>query len=237
VTARESLSANADEGRRGRRFRRRLDRVSSHRILVLPGGGYEGLAEHEGEPIAQWLRGLGWDARVLEYPVRTRHPGPLSFVRDAIAHERATGATTLGLIGFSAGGHLAGHAALKSDVDFAILGYAVTTMMTPTRGRSRANLLGDDPTPQECEAVSLEHLVTASAPPIFLWHTVEDESVPVRHAYLLADALGEAGIPHDLHVFRRGAHGVGLAPDLPAGRWTSLCEEWMTDLGLTPPGE
>jgi len=126
--AREALSAG--RGRRGGVFapkaargqraggsraagsRAAASRRMSREIIVLPGGGYSRLAPYEGEPVAEWLRGLGWDARVVEYPVGTRHPGPLNVVAREIAASRAAGATQVGVIGFSAGGHLAGHAAL-----------------------------------------------------------------------------------------------------------------------------
>lgn len=79
-------------------------------VIVLPGGGYSARSAHEGEPVAEWLRGLGLDASVLDYPVRTRHPGPIDAFRMRAAELRADGVTRLGVLGFSAGGHLAGHA-------------------------------------------------------------------------------------------------------------------------------
>jgi len=115
-------------------------------ILVLPGGGYSRLAPHEGEPVAEWLRGIGWRARVVEYPVQTRHPGPLDVVRAEIAAERAAGVGIVGVLGFSAGGHLAGHAALTlaggERPDFAVLCYPVVTMLADTHRGSRDQLLG-----------------------------------------------------------------------------------------------
>jgi acetyl esterase/lipase len=196
-------------------------------ILVLPGGGYSTHAPHEGEPVAQWLRGLGWEARVVRYPVRTRHPGPIDAVRREIAAERAAGATTLGILGFSAGGHLAGHAALTAGVDFAVLGYPVVSMLTPTHRGSRENLLGRWAAPWRRRAVSLEHLVRDGSPPFFVWHTADDAAVDVDHAYRLASALERHRVPHELHVFESGKHGLGLAPDHPAGAWTALCAEWL----------
>jgi acetyl esterase/lipase len=208
--------------------------MSEATILVLPGGGYGKLAPHEGEPVARWLRGLGWAARVVEYPVLTRHPGPLHVVQREIAAERAAGATIVGVVGFSAGGHLAGHAALVADApagarpDFAVLGYPVVSMMTPTHAGSRGNLLGPRPSRRLRKATSLERLVTPNAPPFFIWHTVEDASVPVAdHPLALASALAHAGVPHDLHVFERGAHGLGLAPGVPAEEWTTLAARWL----------
>ncbi|WP_382309877.1 alpha/beta hydrolase [Herbiconiux sp. UC225_62] len=203
-------------------------------ILVLPGGGYSTLAPHEGEPVADWLRGLGWDARVILYPVATRHPGPLTVVQDAIAAARAEGAPAVGVLGFSAGGHLAGHAALVPEApegarpDFAVLGYPVVSMLTPTHAGSRAQLLGSDPSDQLRRATSLEQLVTKDAPPVFLWTTAEDASVPLEeHTYPLAAALAAARVPHEVHVFENGPHGLGLAEDYPAAAWTTLAATWL----------
>jgi acetyl esterase/lipase len=203
-------------------------------IIVLPGGGYHTLAPHEGEPVAEWLRGLGWEARVVLYPVSTRHPGPLRVVQEAIAAARAEGATSVGVLGFSAGGHLAGHAALTPDAsddarpDFAVLCYPVVSMVQPTHAGSRAELLGDDAPDDLRRATSLELLVTPESPPVFLWSTAEDVSVPVdEHTYPLAAALATAGVPHEVHVFENGPHGLGLAEGYPAAAWTQLAATWL----------
>ncbi|MCS5717937.1 alpha/beta hydrolase [Herbiconiux sp. CPCC 205763] len=203
-------------------------------ILVLPGGGYHTLAPHEGEPVADWLRGLGWEARVIRYPVSTRHPGPLTVVQEAIAAERAAGASAVGVLGFSAGGHLAGHAAFTPDAsnderpDFAVLCYPVVSMVQPTHAGSRAELLGDDASDELRRATSLELLVNPGSPPVFLWSTAEDESVPVeQHTYPLAEALATAGVSHEVHVFETGPHGLGLADGHPAAAWTTLCATWL----------
>lgn len=203
-------------------------------ILVLPGGGYGRLAPHEGQPVADWLRGLGWDARVVEYPVHTRHPGPLEHVQREIARERDAGYDTVGVLGFSAGGHLAGHAALAPHApvrpDFAILCYPVVSMLSPTHQGSRTNLLGPRPWRRQRAAVSLERLVTASSPPLFVWSTTDDASVPIdQHTYPLGAALARHGVAHDFHIFDNGgAHGMGLALGTPTGdAWTRLAAEWL----------
>lgn len=203
-------------------------------IFVLPGGGYDRLAEHEGEPVVEWLESLGWRARVVEYPVRTRHPGPLHAVQDAIRDERSRGTRVVGILGFSAGGHLAGHAALvgegDSAVDFAVLCYPVVSMLAETRGRSRANLIGLDASDELRRETSLELLVTPQSPRMFLWSTTDDESVPVAgHAYALGDALARNGVPHDFHIFEDGGpHGMGLAPGTLTGElWTRLAGHWL----------
>ena len=201
-------------------------------ILVLPGGGYSRLAPHEGEPVAEWLRGIGWRARVVEYPVQTRHPGPLDVVRAEIAAERAAGVGIVGVLGFSAGGHLAGHAALTlaggERPDFAVLCYPVVTMLADTHRGSRDQLLGPRPSRRLKRATSLERLVTPDAPPMFIWTTGEDKSVAIAdHSYTLATALARNAVPHDFHVFERGAHGLGFAEGIPAEAWRGLVERWL----------
>ncbi|HEY4151773.1 MAG TPA: prolyl oligopeptidase family serine peptidase, partial [Pseudolysinimonas sp.] len=186
-------------------------------IIVLPGGGYTDLSDEEAEPVAGWLAGLGLSSSVFRYPVQTRHPGPLDAVRAEVRRVRAEGHERVGLLGFSAGGHAAGHAALAPDadtagrVDLAILCYPVVSMELPTHADSRRQLIGLDASPELRAGTSLDRLVTASAPPFFVWHTAEDESVPVQHTYLLATALANHGIPHAVHVFSRGRHGLNLA--------------------------
>ena len=199
-------------------------------VIVLPGGGYGRHAPHEGEPVAAWLRGLGLDASVFPYPVKTRHPGVQDAVVAEVRRVRDAGAGRVGLVGFSAGGHAAAMAA--SSADLVILGYPVVSMLLDTHKGSRDNLLGPSPTPTERAATSADLLVTASSPPFFIWHTAEDASVPVQHSYLLGMALAAAGVRLELHVFPRGVHGLGLAEDSgAAARWTSLCEDWLRDEG------
>jgi acetyl esterase/lipase len=203
--------------------------VTDH-FIVLPGGGYRRLAPHEGEPVAAWLRSLGLEASVFEYPVQTRHPEVLHAVRDQIKRVRDAGAQRVGLVGFSAGGHAAAMAA--ADADLVILGYPVVSMLLPTHKGSRDMLLGPKPTAAERAATSADLLVTASSPPFFIWHTAADAAVRVQHSYLLGMALAAAGVRHALHVFPRGAHGLGLAEGSgDAARWTSLCEEWLREEG------
>ena len=122
-------------------------------ILVLPGGGYSRLAPHEGEPVAAWLRSIGWNARVVEYPVATKHPAPLLAIQSEIAKERALGAPLVGVLGFSAGGHLAGHAAVapvaqdEERPDFAVLERTPDSRhdeQARAHAGSRENLIGLD---------------------------------------------------------------------------------------------
>lgn len=207
------------------------DHARDH-IVVLPGGGYARHAPHEAEPVAEWLRSLGVTASVLRYPVATRHPGPLDAVRAHIADVRQAGARRVGVLGFSAGGHLAGHAAATGLVDLAVLGYPVVSMLTPTHASSRQNLLGPRPWPWQRRAVSVERLVTPAMPPTFVWHTADDEVVPVEHAYLLAAALARHQVPHALHVYPTGRHGLGLAEGSgDPERWTAECAAFLAAHG------
>jgi acetyl esterase/lipase len=139
-------------------------------------------------------------------------------------------------MGFSAGGHLAGQAALASgagldeSADFAVLGYAITSMETETYRPARVILLGEDATPELRRATSLDRLVTRSSPPFFLWHTAEDTYVPPEHTYRLAASLASHRVPHAVHVFAHGPHSLGLA--VGAGdteTWTALAASWIAE--------
>jgi acetyl esterase/lipase len=205
-------------------------------MIVLPGGGYAAHAPHEAEPVARWLGEIGVQASVFRYPLNVRHPVPLDALRAEIGRRRAAGAHRVGLIGFSAGGHLAGLAALAPGagpdqaVQFAVLGYAITSMETETYRPSRLILLGADASPRLRRSTSLDALVTPQSPPFFVWHTAEDPYVPPEHTYRLASALAASGVPHAVHVFAHGPHGLGLARD--AGQtaiWTTLASAWISE--------
>jgi acetyl esterase/lipase len=159
-----------------------------------------------------------------------RHPAPVNAVRAEIRRLREGGAQRVGVIGFSAGGHLAGLAALsparpRDTVDFAVLGYAITSMETETYRPARLILLGEDATPELRRATSLEALATNGSPPFFLWHTSEDAYVPAEHTYRLAASLAAHDVPHAVRVFTEGPHSLGLASGAgSAAAWTQLAE-------------
>ena len=205
-------------------------------MIVLPGGGYAEHAAHEAEPVASWLGEIGVQASVFRYPLNVRYPVPLDALRAEIGRRRAAGARRIGLIGFSAGGHLAGLAALApaavpdQTVQFAVLGYAITSMQTETYRPARLILLGEDASPQLRRSASLDALVTPQSPPFFVWHTAEDPYVPPEHTYRFASALAASGVPHAVHVFAHGPHSLGLAHGAgEAAIWTTLANAWILE--------
>ncbi|MFI1497132.1 alpha/beta hydrolase [Streptomyces platensis] len=205
-------------------------------MIVLPGGGYAEHAAHEAAPIVDWLSGLGIAASVFRYPLNVRHPVPLQALRAEIRRRRASGADRIGLMGFSAGGHLAGLAALapgaeaQDAVQFVVLGYAITSMETETYRPARLILLGEDADPELRRSTSLDALVTRESPPFFMWHTAEDAYVPPDHTYRLAVALAAHNIPHAVHVFAHGPHSLGLAEGAgDASMWTALAASWLRE--------
>jgi acetyl esterase/lipase len=209
-------------------------------MIVLPGGGYATHAPYEAEPIVDWLTGLGIQASVFRYPLNVRHPAPLEALRAEIRHRRARGADRIGLIGFSAGGHLAGLAALApgagpvATVQFVVMGYAITSMETETYRPARLILLGEDASPPLRRATSLDALVTPQSPPFFVWHTAEDTYVPPEHTYRFATALTANDIPHAVHVFAHGPHGLGLAEGAgDTAIWPTLAASWIREQAPT----
>ncbi|MEX2399946.1 MAG: alpha/beta hydrolase [Rhodothermales bacterium] len=228
-------------------------------VVVCPGGGYRNLAmDHEGRQVAEWLNERGIAAFVLKYRLghRYRHPAPLSDVRRALRMVRS-GSDTLGIDperigvwGFSAGGHLAATAStqyvrgdaqaegpidrVSSRPDFSILAYPVISLAESyTHQGSRQALLGEDPDPALVSQLSNERHVTSSTPPAFLFHTDEDEAVPAENSVAYYLALRRNGVPAELHVYRDGRHGVGLAPGDPVlGTWPDRLEDWLRAQGL-----
>jgi len=231
-------------------------------VVVCPGGGYQRLAaDHEGRQFGEWFNSLGVTAFVLQYRLgpRYHHPAPLQDAQRAIRLVRARAAewgvdpVRVGILGFSAGGHLASTAATHFDAgrpdaadpverqgsrpDFAVLAYPVVSLFDPlAHSGSRRNLLGEPADPTLVELLSNERQVTARTPPTFLFHTADDASVPVANSLLFFEALQKAGVPAELHVFAHGKHGVGLAASDPAlSSWPRLCATWMGGLGLLKP--
>jgi acetyl esterase/lipase len=235
------------------------DTATGTAVVVCPGGGYQNLAsDHEGRQVALWMNSLGVSAFVLQYRVgpRYHHPAPLLDAQRALRLVRS-GAQRfgidrgrVGIVGFSAGGHLASTAATHFDngnagaadpidregsrPDFVVLGYPVVSLLDPVaHAGSRLRLLGEHPDPALVESLSNERQVTSRTPPTFLFHTADDPVVPVQNSLLFFEALRAAGVPAELHVFAHGRHGVGPARTDPAlSRWPDLCAQWMEGLGL-----
>lgn len=202
-------------------------------MIVLPGGGYAEHAAHEAEPVVDWLGDIGVRASVFRYPLRARHPEPLNALRAEIRRRRAVGAQRIGLIGFSAGGHLAGLAALAPGappdeaVDFAVLGYAITSMETETYRPARVILLGEDADPELRRSTSLDSLVTPQSPPFFVWHTAEDPMSPPNTPTALPRRSRPAKSPRRTRV-RARPHSLGLARNAgEAAIWTTLAKAWI----------
>jgi acetyl esterase/lipase len=122
---------------------------------------------------------------------------------------------------------------MPSRPDALVLCYPVISFSRARHQGSIENLLGADATAEQVAALSLETLVTAATPPTFLWHTADDEKVPVANSLLFASALDRAGVPFGLHVYPHGRHGLGLATDDPVvGSWTTLCATWLATVGF-----
>lgn len=225
-------------------------------VVVLPGGGYGGRAEHERTPIAEFFNQAGFHAFILDYRVApNRHPAPLLDACRAvrIVRSRATEwrvkPDKIAALGFSAGGHLTGSLALFHDAEYLrgidplennvsarpdafVLCYPVISSAEFGHAGSFKNLLGPEATEQARRALSLELHVREDTPPAFLWHTADDQGVPVRNSLEFAKALREKNVPFELHVFPHGNHGLGLAPNDPhIAKWANLCAEWLKGLG------
>lgn len=228
-------------------------------VVVLPGGGYEMKAPHEAEPIARWLNRAGFSAAVVDYRVKPyHHPYPLLDARRAIQMVRSRAVRWgvdpehIAILGFSAGGHLASTTGthfeelpempqdaishLSGRPDAMILCYPVISFGPFGHGGSMNNLLGSNPPDDLVKSLSNETQVSRQTPPAFLWHTANDEAVPVENSLLFASALSSNGVLFELHVFPDGAHGLGLAGDNPSvGQWTALCERWLVSQGFRSP--
>jgi acetyl esterase/lipase len=223
-------------------------------VIICPGGGYSGLAmNHEGRQVANYMNSLGVMAFVLKYRLgpKYHHPVELGDAQRAIrtlrshAAEWHIAADRIGIVGFSAGGHLAMSASTHFDAgqaaggdavdrvgsrpDFAVLGYPVISLVEAwTHKGSKNNLLGPDPDPELAKSLSGEQAVTKETPPTFIFQTNADTTVPAENATYYFLALRKAGVPVELHVFEKGPHGMGLAMEDPANsEWSKLLTNWL----------
>ena len=237
------------------------DKATGAAMVVCPGGGYGGLAPHEGRDYAMWLNELGISAFVLKYrlgPGGYRHPSMLNDAARAVrlvrskAGEWKLDPKRVGIIGSSAGGHLtstllthfdSGKADAADPIerqssrpDLGILCYPVITLGEKTHQGSKTNLLGNNPPAELVQLLSNELQVTKDTPPTFLFHTAEDKAVPVENSLLFAQALAKNGVPFSLHVYPKGPHGIGLGTRSwdPEARhpWTTQCALWLKEQGF-----
>jgi acetyl esterase/lipase len=233
--------------------------ASGTAVVVAPGGSYINLASnHEGRQVANWLNALGVTAFVLKYRLgpRYHHPIEMEDAQRAIRLVRARAAEfgfepdRVGIMGFSAGGHLAstaethfdsGDAAASDPVDrqscrpdFAILAYPVISMSAPyTHQKSEQSLLGEKASPELRRELSNELQVTPQTPPTFLFTTSDDGTVPAENTVAFYEALRKNGVPAEVHIFETGPHGVGLDLASPTlGEWPRLLANWLRARGL-----
>lgn len=235
------------------------DKASGAAMVIFPGGGYGGLAKHEGEGYARWLTEQGVASFVVKYRLGSkgyRHPAMLNDAARAVRLVRANAVewrvdpSRIGVMGSSAGGHLVStilthfdagdpDAAdpverLSSRPDLGVLCYAVITMGDFTHRGSRNNLLGADPAPELIEGLSNEKQVTDQTPPCFIWHTWEDNGVKMENSMLFAAALRTHHVPFELHIYEKGGHGIGLGirDGSAPHRWAADLSAWLRERGF-----
>ena len=228
-------------------------------VVVCPGGGYGHLAVgHEGKDLGEWYNSFGVAAFVLRYRISPhyKHPAPMLDAQRAIrtvrSHAKKWGVdpSRIGIMGFSAGGHLASTAGTHFDSgnekatdpidqvscrpDFLVLCYPVVSFTTKyTHKGSRRNLLGNMPDAKLVELLSNEKQVTKKTPPTFLFHTSADRGVPAENSILFYLALRKVGVSAEMHIYEKGRHGVGLAKGDPIlSTWSGRLKDWFTSRGL-----
>jgi len=229
-------------------------------VVICPGGGYAGLSmEKEGVEVAEWMNGRGVAAFVLRYRCgggANQQPVPLSDAQRALRIVRSRAdqwqidPQRIGILGFSAGGHLASTAATMFDPgqpdaddlierqssrpDFAVLVYPVISMRSGvTHGGSRHNLLGERADIALVANWSTDERVDVDTPPTFLVHASDDLAVPVKNSLLFYEALVNHGVVAELHVYEQGGHGFGmLRGDRPADQWPTLLQPWLRGQGM-----
>lgn len=229
-------------------------------VVICPGGAYARLAiDHEGWDVAKWFNSLGIAGIVLKYRLPSdaimeeKTIGPLQDVQEAIrivrrnAKEWNIKPNQIGVMGFSAGGHLAGTAStmynekvysptdtVSARPDFSILIYGVLSMQSITHSVSKKNLLGENPSKELIDKFSNELHVNPKTPPAFLVHAQDDKSVPVENSIRYYQALVRNNIPGELHIYEKGGHGFGMALDHKTSEssWTEACVRWLKNRGL-----
>lgn len=228
-------------------------------VIILPGGGYSHLAfDKEGTKVAQWLNSLGIVAFVLKYRLPSdlimtnKTVGPLQDAQEAMRIVRLNAAkwnidpNKIGIMGFSAGGHLASTLSTHYDErvyetssktsarpDFSLLIYPVISMENDiTHKGSQTNLLGNTPSQTLIDSFSNEKMVTAKTPPAFIIHATDDTVVLPENSINYYLALKKNGVTSELHLYEKGGHGFGLGIEGTSKFWTRDCEEWLKAHGL-----
>jgi len=220
-------------------------------VVICPGGGYGALMmSYEGHDIAKWLNGYGIAGIVLKYRINPYgHPAPLQDAERALrlvrlhAKEWGVDSAKIGIMGFSAGGHVAstlgthfdaGDPAAKDPAerlscrpDFMLLVYPLITMGPKGHDGSRSVLLGRNPTQEAIDLLSNEKQVSAQTPPCFLAHSVTDQAVPVENSQMFYDALKAKGVPAEFLKLPTGPHGLGCGKGPEWEAWQKACLEWM----------
>ena len=235
------------------------ERTTGAAVVICPGGAYWLLAiDHEGYDIARWFNSIGVAGIVLKYRCRDfQHPIPMLDAQRAMrtvryhAKDWGIDPRRIGIMGFSAGGHLAstvtthfdqGKADAEDPIariscrpDFAILMYPVITFTKETMHRgSRNNLLGKEPDGELVKLLSNELQVSPQTPPVFLVHSTDDRGVPVQNSIDFYVACVKAGVPAEMHVYEKGGHGFGMRADscVAARDWPGRCEQWLGQRGF-----
>ncbi|EMI58406.1 pectin acetylesterase [Rhodopirellula sallentina SM41] len=220
-------------------------------IIICPGGGYGGLSiEKEGHAVAQWMCDLGVTAGVLKYRCSggaNEHPVPLQDARRALEIMREHASQwelkpdRVGILGFSAGGHLAASVATdaEADINYAVLVYPVISMRNGvTHNGSKKNLLGKEPSDELIAEMSRDERVDAETCPTFLVHAGDDKAVPIENSLRYYAAMQKHNVPGELHIYDRGGHGFGMfRDDRPVDSWPNACKAWMQINGWIAPEE
>ncbi|HEX7653100.1 MAG TPA: alpha/beta hydrolase [Verrucomicrobiae bacterium] len=229
-------------------------------LVICPGGGYAHLAAHEGNDYALWLNQHGITCFVLKYRLGSsgyHHPAMLNDAARAVRWVRAhateyhVNPQQVGIMGSSAGGHLASSLMTHFDAgntnasdpveqqssrpDIGILCYPVITMGHFTHRGSHDNLLGKDADAELVKFMSSEQQVSSNTPPCFIWTTYEDTVVPMENTLMFAEALRQNHVPFDLHVYQKGPHGMGLKDKPPFANphpWAGDCLFWLKAQGF-----
>lgn len=240
-------------------YRPAKEKANGTAVIICPGGGYGHLAiTHEGSHVARWFRSFGVTAVVLKYRLgpKYHHPAPLQDVSRAIRYIRANAkkygiqADRIGVMGFSAGGHLASTVSTHFDAgkskskdpvervssrpDFSVLCYPVISSKNEITHRgSMRNLLGKKPDTKLLALLSNETQVTKETPTTFLFHTAEDPGVKVENSLVYFAALRKNNVPAEMHIYQNGPHGVGMASGNPIlSTWKKRLRDWMKASGL-----